>query len=304
MSQRPEFTLVQLQYFLAAAESGSMTAAAQSLQVAQSAISTAVANLERILRLQLFIRHHARGLTLTADGDRFLREARNLLTQAAELASSAAGISTAAVGPLTVGCFVTLAPFHMPRLLSDLAVEFPFLDVDIVEGESGYLQSELRSGRCELALMYDLGLESDLERELLSVAPPYAILAPEHPLAVAGRGAWLRDLARDPMVLLDLPHSRDYFRALVASSGVAPQIRYRTANYETVRALVARGHGFAILNQKPHSATTYDGGSVAIVPLLDQLSPLPIVLTRLPGLRLSARAEAFASRCRAVFRRP
>jgi DNA-binding transcriptional LysR family regulator len=304
MSQRPEFTLVQLQYFVAAAEFGSMTAAAQSLRVAQSAISSAVANLERILRLQLFLRHHARGLTLTADGDRFLREARSLLTHAADLASSAADISNAAVGRIAVGCFVTLAPFHMPRLLSDLAVEFPSLEVHIVEGEIGYLQSQLRNGRCELALMYDLGLETDLERELLSVAPPYAILAPEHPLAGAGRGAWLRDLARDPMVLLDLPHSRDYFRSLVASSGVEPQVRYRTADYETVRALVARGHGFSILNQRPQTPMTYDGGSIAVVPLLDQLAPLPIVLARLPRLRLSARAEAFASRCRAVFRKP
>jgi DNA-binding transcriptional LysR family regulator len=136
----------------------------------------------------------------------------------------------------------------------------------------------------------------------MSVAPPYAILAPDHPLTIAGRGAWLRDLAKDPMVLLDLPHSRDYFRSLVAGSGIEPQIRYRTASYETVRALVARGHGFSILNQKPVSASTYDGGSVAVVPLLDRLAPLPIVLTRLPGLRLSGRAEAFASRCRAVFR--
>jgi DNA-binding transcriptional LysR family regulator len=304
MSQRPEFTLVQLEYFIAAAESGSMTGAAQSLHIAQSAISTAVSNLERTLRLQLFVRHHARGLTLTADGDKFLQQARNLLTQAAELASSAADISSAAVGRITVGCFVTLAPFHMPRLLSDLAVAFPFLEVDVVEGETGYLQSQLRNGRCELVLTYDLGLEADLERELLAVAPPYAILAPDHPLAVGGRGAWLRDLARGPMVLLDLPHSQDYFRSLVASSGVDPEVRYRTASYETVRALVARGHGFSILNQKPVAASTYDGGTIAVVPLLDKVAPLPIVLTRLQGARLSARAEAFASRCRAVFRKP
>jgi DNA-binding transcriptional LysR family regulator len=302
MSQRPKFTLVQLQYFLAAAEAGSMTAAAQSLHVAQSAISTAVTNLERSLRLQLFIRHHARGLTLTADGDLFLRHARNLLLQAAEVANCAADVGSAAAGRITVGCFTTLAPFHLPRLLADLALEFPLLEVDIVEGETGFLQAALHSGRCELAVMYDLDLDPDFDRELLSVAPPYAILPPDHPIAAAGRGAWLKDLAKDPMVLLDLPHSRDYFRALVASSGVDPQIRYRTAGYETVRALVARGHGFSILNQKPQADTTYDGGKVSVVPLLDKLAPLPIVLTRLRGLRLSARGEAFAARCRAVFR--
>jgi DNA-binding transcriptional LysR family regulator len=301
VSRTREFTLIQLRYFVAAAETGSMTTASRSMRVAQSAISSAVAALEHSLGLQLFVRHHARGLTLTADGEVFLREARNLLTQAADLASSAADIGSVPSGRVSIGCFTTLAPFHLPRLLSDLAVECPALDVDVVEGESDFLQAALRSGRCELAILYDIDLDSDIERERLSAAAPYAILAPGHRLARAGRGARLRDLATEPMVLLDLPHSRDYFRSMVASSGIEPQIRYRTASYETVRALVARGHGFSILNQRPAATTTYDGGTVAVVPLLDKLAPLPIVLARLPGLRLSARARAFAGRCRAVF---
>jgi DNA-binding transcriptional LysR family regulator len=304
VSQRPEFTLRQLSYFLAAAETGSMTAAAQLLCVAQSAISSAVSQLERRLGIQLFIRHHARGLTLTADGDRFLLQARDLLMQASELASSAANLSASPSGRLSVGCFTTLAPFHLPRLLSDLAASYPQLEIDIVEGESERLQEALRNGTCELALMYDLGLDADFDKELLSVAPPYAILAPSHPLAIAGKGASLRDLAREPMVLLDLPHSRDYFRSLIASSGIEPQIRYRTANYETVRSLVAHGHGYALMNQQPSQAVTYDGAEVAAIPLLDKIAPLPIVLTTLPALRQSARARAFAERCRALFRTP
>lgn len=300
MTARQEFTLVQLRYFVAAAETGSMTTASQSLRVAQSAISSAVATLERSLGLQLFVRHHARGLALTADGAVFLREARNLLTQAADLASSAAGLGSLPSGRVSVGCFTTLAPFHLPRLLSDLAVECPALDVDVVEGESDFLQAALRSGRCELAILYDIDLAADLDRERLAAAAPYAILTPDHRLARPG-GVRLRELATEPMVLLDLPHSRDYFRSMVASGGIEPQIRYRTASYETVRALVARGHGFSILNQRPAAVTTYDGGTVAVVPLLDKLAPLPIVLARLPGLRLSARARAFADRCRAVF---
>ena len=143
MSTRAEFTLVQLRYFVVAAELSSMTAASQSLCVAQSAISSAVANLERSLSLQLFIRHHARGLALTADGERFLREARNLLMQAAELASSAADIGGSPSGRIAIGCFTTLAPFHLPRLLSDLAAEYPMLDVDIIEGESEFLHAAL-----------------------------------------------------------------------------------------------------------------------------------------------------------------
>jgi len=298
----PDFTLVQLRYFVAAADLGSMTAAAQQLIVAQSAISSAVSTLERSLGLQLFIRHHARGLTLTSDGDRFLTDARNLLIQAGELSASAHRLGHSLTGAISIGCFTTLAPFHLPRLLSDLAAAHPLLTVDLIEGENETLHAALRSGRCEFALMYDLELGEDLATELLALAPPYAILPPGHRLAGEQGGVRLRDLARDPMIVLDLPYSRDYFQALVRASGVDPQVHYRTANYETVRALVARGHGFAILNQQPAAQSTYDGGSVATVPLLDKVPPLPVVLARLRDLRVTVRGEAFADRCRAVFR--
>ena len=76
---RLSFTLVQLRYFLAAAEDGTMTGAAKTLVVSQSAISTAIAQLERELGVQLFVRHHARGLTLTAVGEDFVRELRPFL---------------------------------------------------------------------------------------------------------------------------------------------------------------------------------------------------------------------------------
>jgi DNA-binding transcriptional LysR family regulator len=104
----------------------------------------------------------------------------------------------------------------------------------------------------------------------------------------------------EPMILLDLPHSREYFRSLMLTTGVEPRIRYRTSNYEIVRALVAQGHGYSILNMAPPSPTTYGGGAVTSVPLLDDLPSLPIVLTRFPALRPTDRANAVAARCRAV----
>jgi DNA-binding transcriptional LysR family regulator len=67
MAEQPGFTLIQLRYFVAAAETGSMTAAAERLVIAQSAISAAVSNLEKELRIQLFIR---------SGRDRVLRHAR------------------------------------------------------------------------------------------------------------------------------------------------------------------------------------------------------------------------------------
>ena len=75
----PAFTLRQLAYFVAAADAGSMTGAGRTSHVSQSAVSLAVAELERELGTQLFIRHHASGLSLTPAGRRVLAGARELL---------------------------------------------------------------------------------------------------------------------------------------------------------------------------------------------------------------------------------
>ena len=75
------FSLRQLGYFVAAAESGSLAAAARRLNVAQPSISSAIRALEARFGLQLLVRHHASGVTLTPAGQRLLRQAGDLLQQ-------------------------------------------------------------------------------------------------------------------------------------------------------------------------------------------------------------------------------
>jgi DNA-binding transcriptional LysR family regulator len=98
--------------------------------------------------------------------------------------------------------------------------------------------------------------------------------------------------AGDPLILLDLPHSRDYFWSLVTAGGLSPVVRYRTRSYETVRSLVAQGHGFSLLNQVPATRQTYAGGEVVALPLTDNYPPLDVVLAQLSGVRQTARAAA------------
>lgn len=286
------FTLVQLRYFAAAAELGSMTAASRELMVSQSAVSTAVAQLEKELGVQLLLRRHARGLTLTAAGEEFHRELRNYLVHTAELAEVARTAGRALVGDLTIGCFSTLAPFELPRLLAACDEEHPGIRVSVVEDEHAVLKQALRNGRCELALMYGYDLEDDIDHVRVGVAAPYVLVAKGHRLDRRKR-IKLRDLADEPMVLLDLPHSGQYFERIVQSAGFAPQIRHRTSGFETVRALVANGQGWSLLNQRPASNTTYDGSEVVALEISDQVEPLDVVLASMKGIRRTARAQAF-----------
>jgi DNA-binding transcriptional LysR family regulator len=295
----PNFTLVQLRYFAAAARLGSMTAAARELLVSQSAVSTAVSTLEKELGVQLLIRHHARGLALTAAGREFYQELRGFLVHTAELAESAHRAGTEVVGNLTVGCFSTLVPFRIPGLLTAFAEQYPSVRVHVHEGEHAAVKRALRSGDCEIALLYGYDLDDDLDRESVDSVRPYAIVAAAHPLAQRpSRRVRLAELADEPMVLLDLPHTSNYMQSILAESGIRPTVRHRTGGYESVRSLVAHGLGFALLNQAPVHDMTYSGRRVVALELEDEVAPLDVVLARPRGARLTRRARCFAEMCR------
>ena len=299
----PNYTLRQLEYFVAVAETGTVTAAAAKVHLSQSAMSTALADLERLLAVQLVLRHHARGITLTAAGSRLLVEARQLLRQADELQSLATHLGGEVTGRLSLGCFAILAPYVLPELLAAAARELPDLTLDTTEESLDQLTTGLLDGRLELVLGYDLGLDPNLVAEVLFTVAPHVVLPVGHPLA-RRRRIKLSALADEPLVLLDLPHSREYFARLFEASGVAPEIRHRTLSAELARALVSRGGCYTVLNLRPCNDVSIDGLPYAVValdvPLPPEESSLRLSLLRLAGSRRTRKAEAVAALCRAV----
>jgi DNA-binding transcriptional LysR family regulator len=292
-------SLTQLRYFIRVAERESMTRAAEDLFVAQSAVSSAVAHLERELGVQLFIRRHAKGLTLTASGRELLVRARQTLTALAESLESIAGDAQAFWGPLHVVCFSPIAPFYLPSILAGLKVDHPGLEVHVTEAVAGEVGEYLESGRAEVALTYDLALSDGIERDVLAEIRPYAALPASHRLADAP-SVRLADLVDEPMILVDLPYSRDYFTGVFTDRGLQPNVQYRSSSYETVRAMVAMDHGYSLLHQRPATDSTYAGGCVRAVPIADDVRPLRVVVAGLQSVRMSRRTRAFADRCRAV----
>ena len=87
------FSFRQLEYFVAAGETGSVTRAAQGSHSSQPTVSAAIAKLEASLGVQLFVRHHAQGLSLTPEGRRFLGEAKALLRHASDVERFATALS-------------------------------------------------------------------------------------------------------------------------------------------------------------------------------------------------------------------
>ncbi|MFC3532060.1 LysR substrate-binding domain-containing protein [Vogesella facilis] len=291
-----QYTLRQLAYLVAVADHGSVTAAANALYTSQPGVSNAIAQLEETFGLQFFVRHHARGVSLTPAGQSFIAAARNLLSHADDLMQQAQEISQSLRGTVTLGCFTTIAPILLPRLLSALRASYPELEVNLLEGDTQQLQNALLGGQIELALLYDLGLPDTLHKLPLSGARPYVLVAADHPLAARGSVS-LAELAEEPLVLLDRPHSREYFLGLFRQQGLEPKVRHRTINFELVRGLVAAHFGYALLNLRPNVDVSYDGGKLAYLEIADDVPKLPIVLAWPQELKLTRKAEALRAGC-------
>ena len=294
------FTLTQLRYFVAVAEAGSITQAAENLLIAQSAVSTAIANVERQLSIQLFIRNRAKGVKLTQAGETFLVHTRELLNHASELGEFGRDLGESLSGRLGIGCFAFIAPFFLPALLARFKALHPLVKLSLIEDHLDGVQRSLLSGMCDLAMLYDVKVSNRLQTEVVQSYPPYALLPEGHRLAGNER-VTLKDLEKEPLIQIDLPNSRDYVGDLAKRAGVEFDIVFRTTSFEMVRSLVGHGHGYAILNQRT-TDRTYDGKRVVIRELADDLPPIRLVLAHVAGARQSRRALAFATVCREFFR--
>lgn len=295
-----QYTLRQANYFVAAADHGSIAEAAQALNISQPSVSSAVAKLEDLLGIQLFIRHHAQGVSLTPAGQRMVVEMRALLAHAGDVSHSAERIGEEVTGDFDVGCFLTIASFYMPGLIWSFESAYPGASIRLNEGMQTDLVEGLETGQFESAVVYDVDLPEGLEIEVLADFPPYILLPEDHPLA-GETSVKLERLIDEPMILLDMQPSSRYFTTLFIHLGFEPDIQYRSPSFETVRSLVGNGFGYSVLVTKPAGDLTYDGKRIITIPVIDDVPQARIVLARMAGTRPTRFAQAFATVCKNHF---
>ena len=291
------FTLRQLEYLIAVADFGSIALAAERVNVSSPSISAAIAQLEAVFGLQLFVRRHAQGLSLTEGGRQFTQTARAVLAAAARLTDSAAQITGRVAGPLSVGCLMTFAQVLLPQLRRSFQTAHPDVTFLQLEGHQAELFEALRTARLDVALSYDLDIPADLGFLPLLPVAPYALLPPDHPLA-GHPTVTPADLAPHPMVLLDLPHSAAYFISLFTDAGERPRITERTRDMGVMRAMVANGFGFSIANIRLGTDRAPDGRQMVFVPLAPPVRAMQIGLLVPRGATLRRAVAAFVDHCR------
>lgn len=294
----PAFTLRQLAYFVAAADEGTITGASAALRISPSAMSDAITELESALRERLCVRRRAHGLTLTPAGEQLVLTARRMLAEAEELHRSVGGDGRLS-GPVVIGCYPTLAPAILPPLLQDFAALHPEVELSIREATQDRLAEDLASGRIDVAFVYDMLVPGDTERVRLYELQAHALLAADHPLA--GRTTVrLEELVDDDLILLDAPPSSEHTLSVFAEHGLRPRIRHRTAGYEVVRTLVARGLGYGILVSRVANPNSYEGLPLVAKTIVPAVRPVAIDMIWAPDRPVPARTRALIEFARGV----
>lgn len=291
-------SLRQMEYFVATAKHGSIAAASAQIHISPPSISAAIAHIEAELGVQLFVRHPSKGLALTPLGTQVMQECEDLLERASRLYEIASNSNDTIQGVLRVGCFQPLAPMIAPEVIFGFSSAFEKVELHMAEGDQQELINRLHLLEIDLAITYDLQLGDEIHFETLAHMPPHVLVSELHPLAQQ-IAVTLDELAQLPMVLLDLPMSREYFLSLFAKAGLEPNIVARSRSEDVVRSMVANGIGYALFNVRPKSSQSLDGKRLVRLRLAGEHRPMLLGLATYRPMKPSRLTQAFMQRCRA-----
>jgi len=145
-------SIKQLTYALAVEKTLHFKKAAELCHISQSALSTALTELEKQLGLQIFERDNKKVL-ITPIGKEVLNQAQNIMMQVEDLKHLADSQKAPLSFPITVGVIPTIAPFLIPAIFPVLNEQFPQAQINVVEEQSQVLVDLVRKGKIDTAIL-------------------------------------------------------------------------------------------------------------------------------------------------------
>jgi LysR family nitrogen assimilation transcriptional regulator len=236
----------QLEYFVRVCETGSITKAAQALNVAQPAMGLQIRTLEEELGVQLLVRT-PRGTATTDAGEILLEEARVILNRVRELRRRLREADTAAQRPVILGMTPSLTTLLTGRLLSALAVEAPRIKLQIFEEFSHILIEGVDRGQLDMALAYSVPADRFPNREPLLREVLFFVCCPGSAFDQPGPLPF-SDLAKAEFVM---PSERDLVRLRVEETllrnSLTLNITFQVQSSQAMKDVIARGMACGVL---------------------------------------------------------
>ncbi len=284
-------TLRQLKYFTAVAEVGRISHAALQLNISQSAVTTAVRELEEMLGQQLFERQ-PHGVELTRAGRRFLSHAYAVLSAADEaIRMPHEGVNVE--GTLTIAATYTVLGYFLPHHLQRFEQLHPQIKVKVHEVVREAIEEGL------ITQQYDMGvlLTSNVVLRELSLETFFGsqrrLWVPAKHALLEKAEVTLADVAAEPYILLTVDEAAGTAMKYWSKTPYQPQIRLRTSSVEAVRSTVANGLGVTVLSDMVYRPWSLEGKRIETISLRDAVPTMNIGLGWKQGIEFSPAMTAF-----------
>jgi LysR family transcriptional regulator, hydrogen peroxide-inducible genes activator len=288
-------TLTELKYIVAVARERHFGRAAEACFVSQPTLSVAIKKLEEELDVKIFERGGSE-VSVTPLGEQIVRQAQQVIEQAAAIKEIAKRGQDPVSGPLRLGVIYTIGPYLLPDLVRQAIARVPQMPLMLQENFTARLLESLRTGELDCAILAEPFPETGLAVAALYDEPFMAAVPVAHPLA-ARESVSAEELKQETMLLLGTGHCfRDHVLEVCPEyarfSSDAEGIRksFEGSSLETIKYMVASGMGVTVVPQLsvPHELQPH----VRYVPFAD---PVPTRRVVLAWRRTFPRYEAIAA---------
>lgn len=285
-------SLRHLRYFVAAAEAGQVSRAGIELNVSQSAVTSAIKQLERQLGTRLLDRH-PHGVTLTFEGSRFLQHARNIVASVNEAMTLPSASATKLRGLVRVGVTYTVAGYFLPQHHARFSRSYPTVTIELREAPRSVIEEDLMSGRLDIAMLLTSNLENRvaLDHETLIRSRRRLWLSIDHPMTRMSE-IRLEHIAQEPYVMLTVDEASQTAERYWERTPYRPRVIFRTSSVEAVRSMVANRTGVTILSDMVYRPWSLEGQRIERR-TVDSVPSMDVGLAWPRDAELSPAARAF-----------
>ena len=245
--------LHQLRYFVAVAQAGNFSRAAERCHVSQPSLSQQILKLERQLGQPLFSRLGRRAV-LTDAGRLLLDRAMTILANVDDAERRLRTSDPLHGGRLAIGAIPTIAPFVLPPTLQTFIKRCPEVELTVREDVTSQLIPAVVEGELDLAIVALPIVDEHLEAEPLLTEALLLTVPPKHPLA-RRRRVTVADLVGERFILLGEMHCLgEQVLNFCRAHECQPQIACRSAQIGTIQSLIALGQGISLLPEVARSS--------------------------------------------------
>ena len=240
--------------FLAAAESGTITKAAEQLGYTPSGVSQLINALEEDLGVKLLLRE-SRGVRLSEAGARFLPVVKQLVKQEEAMYELAADVRGLSVGTVTIAAYPSISAHWLPRVIRGFQEVFPGIRIDLQEGFRKEVSQWLSDKTADVAFMSYM---DPMPFEWIPLADDsmLAVLSKSHPLAGEDRYP-LKKFNEEKFIMPAFVYDDDV-KLLFQKNNLTPRIEITTLESLSALAMIEENLGMSITNQLVVEGMNYD----------------------------------------------